>query len=60
MSSYYMTKVGSNEEWSWKNAQPSDKVPSGTIDDWFWRTWIHNSGRKVPSGEARDWNWGDE
>jgi hypothetical protein len=60
MSSYYMTKVGSNEEWSWKNSNPGDKVPSGTIDDWFWRTWNSGSGRKVPSGEAHDWKWGEE
>jgi hypothetical protein len=59
-ASSYTTKVGSNEEWSWKNSNPGDKVPSGTIDDWFWRTWGHNSGRKVPSGEAHDWIWGEE
>jgi len=59
-SSSYKTRVGSNEEWSWKNTQTGDKIPSGTIDDWFWRTWNSGSGRKVPSGEAHDWIWGEE
>jgi hypothetical protein len=60
MSSYYMTKVGSNEEWSWRSVQPGEKVPSGTPLDWQWRTWKSVPDMKIPSGEAHDWMWGNE
>jgi hypothetical protein len=58
--SSFTTKVGSNEEWMWKKAATGEAVSSGTINDWFWRTWESGSGRKVPSGEAHDWIWGEE
>jgi len=58
--SLYITKVGSNEEWSWRNVQSGEKVASGTPLDWQWRTWKSVADMKIPSGEAKDWTWGDE
>jgi len=58
--SSYTTKVGSNEEWSWRVVGSGEKVTSGTPFNWQWRTWKSVPDMKVPSGEAHDWRWADE
>jgi hypothetical protein len=61
--SSYKTKVGNARDWAWKIVYSTDAVntvPSGTPDNWTWRTWEPGSGRKVPQGTAAGWTWGPE
>jgi len=54
-----ITQAGSPASWSWKIPGQGEKIRSGGVASWIWKTFTNDgTGLTLPRGSATNWTWG--